>query len=188
MEVLSFILGVIGAAAWLPSIAEYFRIKNREIKANIVDYKVCYNAVMNHANKRDKIEGTILLLAINLYIPDRSYFVDEYEINISLQGKTKTKVTTIDGDLTLHYEKGDVDFKLPNEYNFNLHREIVAEKDNIRIFKVILENVSVDSITKVSEIEFIFNDGKMKKTIKVTPKDLPDFNKMNFLTDLEVKR
>lgn len=171
--------------ALVPLAAEHIKIKKRKIYANVVDYSIVTNATVSNYDNTEKANGTLLLLAVNLFVPYKSFFVERYEITAKLKSGTIAKAIITDGDLTIHKNNRDVEFILPSDYNFNLHKEIICEKDNIRIFEIMLINSAITTKDDIDNLEFVFENKKCKKKLLLKTNELPNFNKMRFLSEFE---
>ena len=171
--------------ALVPFIADLIATKKRKIYVNVVDYSIVTDAEVSNYDNSAKQKGTLMLLAVNLFIPIKSFFVETYEITAKLKSGTTSKAIITDGSLTIHRGDRDIDFSMPSNYNFNLHKEIICEQDNIRIFKIMFVDANIDNIDKIESIEFNFTNKKQTKTITVETKHFPKFNKMKFLSEFE---
>lgn len=181
-EMLSILAIVV---ALVPLVLEYFKTKNRKIYANVVDYNIITDATVHNFDDSECRKGTLLLLAVNLFIPYKSFFVETQEITAQLNSGTISKAIITDGDLTINKNNKDFEFVLPTDYNFNLHKEIICEQDNVRIFEIMLVDSTIGSIDDIKNIKFVFKNRECKKTITLETKDFPNFNKMRFLSEFE---
>ena len=186
-DVLSFIVGLIGAAAWIPTVVSYYKIKKRKIVGNIVDYRVIADAEVENAEKTEKANGTILMLGLNLFIAHESFFAHNCKIEVKLKDDKKYTGKIIDGTLIEKSNGTRSTFSCPKEYNFNLHREIIAEQDNVRIIPFIVEDATFKSINEVQQISITLkndSDGsKYSKTIVFSSENFPGFNHMKFISE-----
>ena len=90
MDILNLVIGLFGAAAWIPSIINSIQIYKRKIEGNIVDYRILSSGKAENAAKTEKEKGTILMLGINFFISYDSFFVKDYDINIRLKNGTSS--------------------------------------------------------------------------------------------------
>ena len=169
----------------LPFVINLITNRSRKIYANIVDYSIVTNAVVSNYNDSEKLHGTLILLAVNLFIPFKSFFVEDYEITAKLKSGTASKAVIADGSLTIHRGTRNMNFSIPSSYNFNLHKEIICEQDNIRIFEIMFVDASIVDIDNIEYIEFKFANKKQVKTITLESNHFPKFNKMKFLCEFE---
>lgn len=172
--------------ALVPLVVEHIKIKNRQIYANVVDYSIVTNATVSNYDNTESATGTLLLLAVNLFVPHKSFFVETYEIAAQLKSGTVSRAIITDGSLTIHKNNKDLEFILPSDYNFNLHKEIICESDNIRIFEIMLVNAAITSKDDIDNLKFVFKNSECKKSIVLKTKDFPNFNKMRFLSEFEI--
>ena len=172
--------------ALVPLAVEHIKIKKRKIYANVVDYSIVTNATVSNYNNTEKANGTLLLLAVNLFVPYKSFFVEKYEIKAKLKSGTISKAIITDGDLTIHKNNKDIEFILPSDYNFNLHKEIICEKDNVRTFEIMLVDSSITTKDDIDNLQFVFENRECKKSIVLKTENFPNFNKMKFLSEFEM--
>lgn len=186
MELLALVISLVGAAAWIPAIVNLVQIKRRKVEGTIVDYRIIQDAKVEDSTRTKKEIGTILMLGINFFIADKSFFAKNYEINVSLSSGGKLKGIIVDGVLIEHNDNEEFLFLNPLDFNFNLRREIVPDKDNIRIVSIMIQNANFDKIEQINEVEFIFKNeekGKRKivKSVIFKKEDFPEFNRMRFI-------
>lgn len=187
-EITTLILSIIGALAWIPSLIQlsiqligYIKKHKRKIKMNVVDIKDIGKATVGDAYKTREKDGTILLLAANVFVPKESYYSEDIEVTafIETTGKTQLrKGILIDGEIIIHSEKESKLLNIPEENNFNLHREIICESDNVRAFAFMFED-SVFSIRSIQKLEILFK-GKPNKKVVLHSYDFPVFNHMGY--------
>ena len=187
---ITFVLSFIGALAWIPSIVqlvvqvfEKVSIHKRKIKMNIVDIQTLSSAKVTNAYNTKCLEGSILVLAVNMFIADVSFFANEVygKVYIGTTGKTVVKnACLVDGEIVAKFDVGEKILDIPDENNFNLHREIICEKDNVRVLPFMVEDVVNLSVRGIEKIEIIF-EGKEKKKVVIKNQDFPQFNHMGFL-------
>ena len=172
--------------ALVPLLVDSVKVKTRKISANVVDYKFITNAQASNFDDSEKEKGTILLLAVNLFVPYESFFVEEYEIVAKLKSGSLSKAIITDGNLTIYHESGkNAKFIMPLEHDFNLHKEIICERDNIRILEIMLVDTAIESIDSLENLRIVLKNRKVKKDILLKGKDFPNFNKMKFLCEFE---
>ena len=101
-------------------------------------------------------------------------------MKVYLNNNTSSEAEILDGPM---YEKqGQENYVItcPNDYNFNLHREIVYDKDNIRIIPLLAKNISFDTIEQIDKIEIVLKNEILEKKIIIQNKDFPKLNRMVF--------
>ena len=55
MDILAFIISLVGAAAWIPAIINIFRKKHRRVSLSIVDYRIIEDAKIMDKNKKKEL-------------------------------------------------------------------------------------------------------------------------------------
>ena len=140
LDIISFVIGIIGAAAWIPTLVGSHKIKKRKIIGIVVDHRVISDAKVKNAAGVEKAKGTILMLAVNWFIAHESFFIHNCKTEVTLNDDKVYTGDIVDGSFVEHTDGVDATFLCPKEYNFNLHREIIAEKDNIRIVSLMIKN------------------------------------------------
>ena len=187
LALFSLAVSIVGAASWIPTMKKNSEIKKRKITGTIVDYRVISDAEVENAEKTEKANGTILMLGLNLFIAHESFFAHNCKIEVELKDEKKYNGKIIDGTLIEKSNGVRSPFSCPKEYNFNLHREIIAEKDNVRIIPFIVENANFKSINEVQQISIVLendSDGsKYSKTIVFPSENFPGFNHMKFIAE-----
>lgn len=184
MEELSLILSIIGALAWTPGIIKLIQIHRRKICSNIVDFDIITNAKTSSYDNKKHLNGTLVIIAANFFISDRSFFITNYDINVKLKSGTMSNAILFDGSVTVNrLSENERIFSLPKKYNLNLHKEIICEKDNIRILPLMLKNATINNIDEIEYVEMTFVNNRIKKTIRYDSKDFPDFNKGDFIAN-----
>ena len=184
MEIASLILSIIAAGAWIPILIGFFTEKNRKVCANLVDYRIIESAKATDSTGKNKIQGTILSLGINFYIPKKSFFTSELEMKIKLKNNAETNCQLLDGSVGEQRTDGIYFYTNPIEYNFNMHREIIAEKDNVRIIQIMAKNIEFSSIDEIEYVSFTLierNIRRIKKQVTIYSKDFPIYNRMRFI-------
>jgi len=182
MDVLALVLGLVGAFAWAPIIIDWILICHRKIYTNVVDDYMVTEAWVTTEDKKQTMKGTVLLIATNLFVSKKSYFVDNYNISVKLKSGTVSKAIITDGSISINTPQGIEYFRMPADYNFNLHREIISDKDNIRIFQVFLVNTQISNVHDIESITFNFKNNTTSKELVIETADFPRFNRMKFLS------
>lgn len=175
------ILSIVGAAAWIPLVIAHFSLKHRKLSATVVDYRIIENAFVSDSSGENKITGTILILAMNCFVTEKSLFAKDYKIKVFLKEDTQANGIVFDGDTKERYKGKEKILEIPQEYNFNLHREIIHDKDNVRIFPLLFRNVAFDNIASIEKIVFKFKGNKETKKLVVEQKDIPVHNRMGLI-------
>ena len=167
-------------AAWVPFMLERWRVKKRIPSCVVVDYRIMDQGSVSDSNRENKIDGTILVLALNCFVSEKALFAKDYTIEACVRGETKTSGVLFDGEIK--ESNTNRIMTIPNEYNFNLHREIVQDKDNVRIFPFLLKNVAFSDIKDIDYIKITFKGNKETKTLHIKQSDIPVYNRMGFIS------
>ena len=170
-------------AAWVPFMLERWRVKKRIPSCVVVDYRIMDQGSVSDSNRENKIDGTILVLALNCFVSEKALFAKDYTIEACVKKDTKTVGILFDGEITEieGVTKKKKALNIPDEYNFNLHREIVQDKDNVRILPFLLKNVAFDDIKDVDYIKVTIKGNKETKILRIQQSDFPIYNRMGFL-------
>lgn len=189
---LSDVIAFIGAAAWIPAIVQIIysvreknETKNRTISMQIIDTKLFYGVSIYECGKTvvSSKSGSVVLLATNMFVPEKSFFVDSYSIKLKLENIDKPITAKIIGNVDIIKDNIKTNkITIPVKYNFNLHREIICEKDNIRVFAIFVENHNVVSEENIEDIEFEFKGSEDIKTVTFNDESLLRYIKCNFLS------
>lgn len=172
--------------ALVPLVIKHIQVKRRKIYANVVDYNIITNAVVKSYDNSIEFRGTTLLLAVNYFVSNESYFAENYNITAYLKSGSTSKVVITDGTYTIHIsDNKSVSFEIPSDYNFNLHKEIISEKDNIRVIPLMLVDTAIDKIDDIERIIFTFKNHRECKKVELNSNDFPTINKMKFLCEFE---
>lgn len=188
----SDVIAVIGAAAWIPAIVQIIysvreknETKNRTISMQLIDTKAFYNVSIYECGNPTNLSksGSVVLLATNIFIPEKSFFVDSYSIKLKINNIEKLITAKIIGNVDIVKDnKQSNRLTIPIKYNFNLHREIICEKDNLRVFAVFVEEYSVMSDKNIEKIEFEFKGTEDTKIVTLDEESISTYVKCNFLS------
>lgn len=177
----AFVSTVAALAAWIPFVVERISLKRRKLSATVVDYRIIEDASVFDSRGENKITGTILILVMNCFVTEKSLFAKDYKIKVFLNEDTQANGIVFDGETKEKYNGREKILEIPVEYNFNLHREIVHDKDNVRVFPLLFRNVAFDSVTSIEKIVFEFKGNKETKTLIIEQKDIPVHNRMGLI-------
>ena len=177
----AFISTVAAFAAWVPFVVEYISLKRRKLSATVVDYRIIENASVFDSIGKNKITATILILAVNCFVTERSFFAKDYKINVFLDEDTRANGIVFDGETREKDNGKEKNLEIPIEYNFNLHREIVHDEDNVRIFPLLFKNIAFNNIASIKKIVFEFKGNKETKILTIEQKDIPVHNRMGLI-------
>ena len=95
-ETITLILGILGALAWLPIIGSSVIDHFRKLRIVSLDSYVLTNAEGISAGKKSKKTGTILMLALNLFIRKTTIFAKSILLTVELKNKTKLQAELLD--------------------------------------------------------------------------------------------
>lgn len=178
MKILSFILSILGASAWIPYLIDYFKKHNRKIQAHVFDFSIYPNMQTANADYTQIQKGTIILLAVNLFIPLESYFVEEYEIKAYLKSGSVADAIILDGGFGSEPKEKFI----KDEFNFNIHKGIINDTDNIRIIPIMLKEIDITDIDGIRQLNFTFKNCKRNKKLIITTEEFPIYNKNGFIS------
>lgn len=189
----SELLSVVGAAAWLPIVLTPMINYMRKVQATLLDLKLLTNGYSISANQKENKSGTILLMAMNLFINKLTVFARNLEVNVILKNGAVLKSEMLDfSTLTSNYDDGiQCKFILPNEQEFNISRTIHPNVDNIKFLAILVESASFDSVDDISKIEIILYYSKIKhkifsKKVVLTYEEFPKFNSSRLIEKVEI--
>lgn len=182
------LLSLIGAAAWGPSLFELWlrlkeklAIRNRKIDISTIDV---YSKIKEIDNEKS---GFILLLMVNMFIPEKSFFIEKAIANIRFCGNHHKKIKLIESSIISVTKKMDIPILIPNEYNFNMHREIICERDNIRIIAFEIDEIVNSNIGNIEELELVFEGSEGKKKVVITGEELREHENTNVLLKTQIQ-
>lgn len=183
-------LSIIGAAAWIPAILQYVesnkekqKLADRKIEMSVFDFAITTNVCKKNF-QGDLIYGSLLVLAVNLYVPDKSFFAKNSHICIKFRESNPRYAYIVDGNFEMCNGKITRHLPIEQEYNFNLHREIIHDKDNLRTIAIFIPDKEISCCNRIDEIIFTLSDEKNDKTIVLTKADFPIINNSTFLDEI----
>lgn len=186
------ILSVVGAAAWLPiifsSILNYFR----RIHITVLDSRVLTNAFCMATERKQKKEGTILLLATNMFIKNATFFARKIIVDVKLKNGAclKTEILDFSGITSNNSDGTESTFDVSVKNEFNISRTLFPNEDNIKYIAVLVESANLSKADEIDEITIrlcpsrIFNNVFVKK-ITIKFEDFPTFNSSHLIDDVE---
>lgn len=174
------ILSIIGAAAWIPVLFTFVANRLRRVRITLLDSRILHNATSISAGReKQKKDGTILMLVLNIYLKEITFFAKDITANIYLKNGTKLK-TEILAYSTLSSINDDgtkSSFEIDVDVEFNISRTIRGNVDNIKYVAFLVENGSFTAIDDVSKIEIILWQSKyFRKKAVITDSEFPRFN------------
>lgn len=171
----SMILGIIGAAAWLPIIITPILKFFAHIDGKLIDAKFLINAIHAKNSADMQLNGTIVLMAINFYVPGYDFFALNTKISIKTNfGKinailldySNTQCKNSDGTLT--------NYKVENKYDLNKDMLIFSHKSNIKFISIFLPNTDLKCLNDIKEIMITFKRKICCKSVKIKSKSFPN--------------
>ena len=190
-ETITLILGILGALAWLPIIGSAVTDHFRKLRIVPLDSYVLTNAKGISAGKKSKKTGTILMLALNLFIKKTTIFAKSILLTVELKNKTKLQAELLDfATLSSNNNDGTIStFEIPQGSGLNSYRTIKADEDNLKFVAFLVESGSFQSIDDVEKLKFTIQYGAwFKKNVTVTSDEFPTFNSTKLLEKYEVVR
>ncbi len=189
MNTTTFILSIIGATAWLPVIFSPIINFFRKIQITLLDSITLINAVGVSKGNKEKKNGTVLMLVLNIYINKLTIFAKNISASITLKNGTKLKTELLDfSTLTSHnVNNTDSIFNIDKEMEFNISRTIYANVDNIKYVAFLVENGNFSSIDDIKEIKLYLKTGKyFSKKSTITNAEFPKFNSTHLIKKSEI--
>lgn len=188
----SDVIAVIGAAAWIPAIVQIIysvreknETKNRTISIQLMDTKFFNKvSIYKSSNPADSSKsGSVILLATNIFIPEKSFFVDSYLIKLKMKNIENFIIAKNIGNVGIVKDNKHInDITTHIKYNFNLHREIICEKDNIRVFAIFIEENDTVTEENIENIEFEFKGTEDTKLVFIDKESISSYVKCDFLS------
>lgn len=190
-ETITLILSVLGALAWIPIVGTAVIDHFRCLKIVPLDSRVLTNAQGISAGQKSKKSGTILMLALNVFIKKTTIFAKSISLMVILKNKTKLQAELLDfATLSSNNNDGTTSvFVIPEGLELNSYRTIRADEDNLKFVAFLVESGTFQSIDDVEKLEISVKYGVwFKKKVTVTNGDFPRFNSTRLLEKYEVTR
>lgn len=191
-EYWSEILSIVGAAAWMPIILNPIFNYFRRVQATVLDARILTNGHTVSVGKREKKNGTILLIALNFFIRKATIFANHFDICVKLNNGASLRTENLDySTLSSNNDNGTIsDFFVPVESEFNISRTIHPNVDNIKYIAILVESASFSNLDEISEIEIRlyytkFKNKLLSKKIKLKSSDFPRFNSSHLIDEVE---
>lgn len=190
-ETITLILSVLGALAWFPIIGSAVIDHFRKLRVVPLDSRVLTNAEGISAGKKSKKTGTILMLALNIFIKKTTIFAKSISLTVILKNKTKLQAELLDfATLSSNNNDGTTSvFVIPEGLELNSYRTIRADEDNLKFVAFLVESGTFQSIDDVEKLKICVQYGVwFKKKVTITNEDFPRFNSTRLLEKYEVTR
>ena len=183
------IASIVGAAAWIPitfkPICNFFR----HVHITPLDLRVLTEASATSAYNKEKKHGTIILLALNLYIKEVPLFAQKISASVILKNGTKLKTELLDfSTLTTNNDDNTKSiYQVPISQELNITRSIHPYVDNIKYVSFLVENADFRKPEDINMIKLCLGSNKwwMTKKINISYCELPKFNSTHMLNACE---
>ena len=183
MEKWTFVLSVIGAAAWIPiafvPIANHFR----QIDANLFEFKVMTDCMLRPIGGTTYKRGVMVLMVVNMFIKNVDYYPVTVNAKIKLKNGDSHNAVLLDYSAITSVDYGvPMRFNLPLHMEFNVSRTIRKNTDNVKCIALGIEGIEMLELNDVDEIIMEFNSDRInKKTVKISNTLFPLFNGTEFI-------
>lgn len=188
MDKWTFILSIIGAAAWIPIVIIPIINRFRKIHINLFEYRALTNGICRPVAESKYRSGVIILLVINMFIKNVDYYPVKVKAKIKLKDKREYNAELLDiYNVTSNNDNGTIShFLPPHELVFNLSRTISKNVDNVKIISFFVEDVNELNLIDIDTIAIEFYSGSFNKKMVVIDSSLfPLFNSTQFIGQYE---
>lgn len=141
-----------------------------------LDNHLVYNATGNivKGTKRTIATGCILILALNIFIYQKTFFPYKITCKIKLKNGSKIYAPMFEGDIGYsdtdtppNYHK----FAFDEKHNMNTNRVIMCNKDNLRIIPFFLTDINLQNLENVEKISIRLKGRILSKRIILNPEN-----------------
>ncbi len=141
-----------------------------------LDNHLVYNATGNivKGTKRTIATGCILILALNIFIYQKTFFPYKITCKIKLKNGSKIYAPMFEGDIGYsdtntppNYHK----FIFDEKHNMNTNRVIMSNKDNLRIIPFFLTDINLQNLENVEKISIRLKGRILSKRIILNPEN-----------------
>ena len=180
IEIWTLIISIIGALAWLPYIFNFIAKICSKPEGLLLNYVFLKNATSTSVNNREKRQGTIVLLKLNIFIKNIDIFCKKLSFIFKIKDKYYN-AELLDWHSTKMEDNGQkYYFPIDESQDFNLDRMIRKDASNIKYIALMLENVNLENFEE--EVQSIEISLKSKK-ILIVQNEFPKFG-----NDIEEKK
>lgn len=160
MEKLNFILALIGALAWIPTIIVPLIKNTRKIKCKVLDAKILTGAVNRKSFSTEIYKGTILLLCVNFYTSGIDYFANKTKVTIYTQNNkfsarllqySETQCKEDDGTI--------VNYIVDESVDYSKDMLIKSNCRNIKYISIFIDDSNIQSVDEIIKIELKLSNG-----------------------------
>lgn len=175
MNAFSFILSIVGAAAWIPIIVNYLIETLRKVHFVYLDRRIIFNATdySNINGKQVKRTGMDIILGLNLFVYGKPFFPKNISCEIKLKDGPVHKASIYNGTIgynDLATQQHHTINVSPN-FNMSINRSIQSNIDNIRILAFFIENLNLQTDENIEFIKIYFKGRFFKKKIILNSND-----------------
>ena len=179
----------IGAAAWIPIIIKPICNYFRRVHIAPLDIRVLTDAFGVSANRKEKKIGTIILLALNIYIKESPLFAKNISSTVILKNGTKLKTELLDFSTLTSDNDDDTQsiFNIHMTQELNITRTIHPNVDNIKYVAFLVENANFKSPEEINKIKIRLGKNKWLgvKEATVLYDSFPKFNSTHMFDGCE---
>ncbi len=183
------VASIVGAAAWIPIIIKPIYNYFRKIHIAPLDIRILTDAFGVSADRREKKHGTIMMLALNIYIRELPLFAQNISATVILKNGTKLKTELLDFS-TLTSNNDDETksvFNIHITQELNIARTIHPNIDNIKYVSFLVENANFRKPEDIEEIILSLGGNKFwnKKIVSISYDEFPTFNSTHMFDGCE---
>lgn len=182
MDIISLVLSIIGAAAWIPIIVNSLIEAFRKIHFVYLDRKIISDVIETKTVNGEIIQkkGMNIILGLNLFIYGKSYFPHKVSCEIVLKDGPVHKANNYEGAIryndTIKQPNNTITtiryvFVFPLNVNVNINRSVHSNMDNIRILPFFIENLNLQSDENIKYIKIKFKGRFLTKSIILNSND-----------------
>ena len=183
------IASVVGAAAWIPIIIKPICNYFRKIHIAPLDIRILTNAFGVSANRKEKKQGSILLLALNIYIKELPLFARNISATVILKNGAKLKTELLDFSTLTSNNDDDTKsiFNIHISQELNITRTIHPNIDNIKYVSFLVESANFRKPEEIDIIKLSLGGNKWwnRKTVKISCDEFPTFNSTQMFNGCE---
>lgn len=179
------IASIIGAAAWIPIIFKPICNFLRKLHVAPLDIRVLTNASGTSAYNKEKKYGTIIMLALNIYIREVPLFAEKISASVILKNGTKLNTELLDFSTLTSNNDNDTKsiYEVPLGQELNITRSIHPNIDNIKYVSFLVENANFRNPEDIDAIKLSLGSNKWWNTKKVNIlfNEFPTFNSTHMI-------
>ena len=188
----SEILSVVGAAAWLPVIFSTVINKFRKVHITVLDSRVLTNASGVSVERKQKKQGTILLLATNMFIKKTTFFARSILVEVKLKNGASLKTELLDFSGITSNNSDDIEstYNVSIKNEFNISRTLYSDQDNVKFIAILVESATFSKTDEIDKICIYLSTNRffkkfLAKRIIINSQDFPTFNSSHLIDNVE---